>query len=51
MRYVYDSYGIGLAKRGEKSYRHRAAPRPGGVPHLTWVKHAEIVCKVLNKEN
>ena len=51
MRYVFDGYGIGLAKRGDKYYRRRAIDRPGGMAHLTWLHHAEQVCKVLNKEH
>lgn len=51
MRYVWDGFGIGLAKRGDKFYHHRVINRPGGIAHLAWVHHAEQVCKVLNKEH
>ena len=51
MKYVWDGYGIGLAKKGDKYYHHRAIARPGGIAHLVWVHHATEVCKVLNKEH
>jgi len=51
MRWNYDSYGIGLTRKGQQGLVTRQIQRPRGITQMAWVEHAQEVCRVLNKEH